>query len=55
MQEVEGGDCSATSFIARVSSEMKCKLYDEGEVKLVLYRTFSKEVARIQEIFAWGV
>ena len=32
-------------------------MYDEGlnsEVKLALYRTFSKEVYRIQEVFVCG-
>ena len=50
LQEVEGRDSSAASFIASVEeriSEKECKLYDEGlnsKVKLALYRTFSKEV-----------
>ena len=50
MQKIEEGDCSAVSFVASAEEcirEGKCKLYDEGfksEVKLTLYRTFSKEV-----------
>ena len=50
MQEAEGGDSSAASFMASVEesvSERECKLYAEGlrsKVKLSLYRTFSKKV-----------
>ena len=50
LQDVEGGDCLAASFIASIEeciSERKCKLSGEGfksEVKLALYRTFSNEV-----------
>ena len=56
LQEVEGGDCSAASFMASEEeyiSAREGKLYDEGlnnKIKLALYRTFSKEV----EVFAWG-
>ena len=54
LQGVEEGDNSAASFIVSVEECIggrECKLYDEGlnsNVKLALYRTFSKEV------FAWG-
>ena len=47
MQEVEGGDSSAASFVAGVEEhigERESKLYDEGlnsKVKLALYRTSS--------------
>ena len=51
MQEVEGGDSSAASFMASAEeciSERECKLCDEGlnsQVKLSLYITFSKKVS----------
>ena len=49
LQEVEGGESSAASFMASVEEsigERECKLYAEGlrsKVKLSLYRTFSKK------------
>ena len=54
MQEVEGGDSSAASFMASVEeciSERECKLYDEvlnSKGKLFLYRLFSKMVSFIK-------
>ena len=50
LHDVEGGDSSVASFMARVEeciSERECKLCDEGlnsKVKLSLYRMFSKKV-----------
>ena len=47
LNEVEGGDSSAASFMASVDeciSERECKLYDNSKVKLSLYRTFRKNV-----------
>ena len=50
LQEVEGGDSSAASFMASVEesvSETKCKLYAEGlksKVRLSFYRRFTKKL-----------
>ena len=60
LQEVEGGDSSAASFMASVEesvSKRECKLYAEGlrsKVKLSLYRTFSTKVGFKMYVYAWN-